>query len=139
MAIFIPLVTKFDDRGLQGAQRALANFQNFAVDVGRVAATAITAVGVASVREAAQFETSLSKIQGLVGVSTEEIIELANAARELGPAFGVSANEAADALFFITSAGLRGAGLQKSLRHLLRVLLLVWVTLRPLRILQPQR
>ena len=110
MAIFIPLVTKFDDKGLQGAQRALANFQNFAVDVGRVAATAITAVGVASVREAAQFETSLSKIQGLVGVSTDEIVELANAARRLGPEFGVSANEAADALFFITSAGLRGAG-----------------------------
>ena len=110
MAIFIPLVTKFDDRGLSGAKRALANFQNFAVDVGRVAATAITAVGVASVREAAQFETSLSKIQGLVGVSTDEIVELANAARRLGPEFGVSANEAADALFFITSAGLRGAG-----------------------------
>jgi TP901 family phage tail tape measure protein len=110
MAIFIPLVTKFDDRGLSGAKRALANFQNFAVDVGRVAATAIAAVGVASVREAAQFETSLSKIQGLVGVSTDEIVELANAARRLGPEFGVSANEAADALFFITSAGLRGAG-----------------------------
>jgi len=36
MAIFIPLVTKFDSKGLQGAQRALANFQNFAVDVGRL-------------------------------------------------------------------------------------------------------
>jgi hypothetical protein len=38
MAIFIPLVTKFDSKGLDGAKRALANFQNFAVDVGRVAA-----------------------------------------------------------------------------------------------------
>ncbi len=48
MAIFIPLVTKFDPKGLQGAQRALANFQNFAVDVGRVAAAAVAAVAVAS-------------------------------------------------------------------------------------------
>ena len=110
MAIFIPLVTKFDDKGLQGAQRALANFQNFAVDVGRVAAAAVAAVGVVSVREAAQFETSFAKIQGLVGVTADEIGVLEDAAKGLGPAFGVSANEAADALFFITSAGLRGAG-----------------------------
>jgi hypothetical protein len=70
MAIFIPLVTRFDPKGLNGAQRALANFQNFAVQVGRVAAAAITAVAVSSVREAAQFETSLAKIQGLVGLTS---------------------------------------------------------------------
>lgn len=110
MAIFIPLVTKFNPKGLDGARRALANFQNFAVDVGRVAATAITAVGVASVREAAQFESSFSRIQGLVGVTADEIGALEDAAKKLGPSVGVSANEAADALFFITSAGLRGAG-----------------------------
>ena len=110
MAIFIPLVTKFDPKGLQGAQRALANFQNFAVEVARVAAAAIAVVGVASVREAAKFETSFAKIQGLVGVTSDEIGVLEDAAKRLGPSFGVSANEAADALFFITSAGLRGAG-----------------------------
>jgi len=120
MAIFIPLVTKFDDRGLSGAKRALANFQNFAVDVGRVAATAIAAVGVASVREAAQFETSFAKIQGLVGVTADEIGELEDAAKELGPSFGVSANEAAEALFFITSAGLRGAGATEVLQASLK-------------------
>ena len=108
MAIFIPLVTKFDPKGLQGAQRALANFQNFAVEVGRVAAAAIAGVAVLSVREATQFETSFAKIQGLVGVTADEIGELEDAAKRLAPAFGVSANEAAEALFFITSAGLRG-------------------------------
>lgn len=109
MAIFIPLVTKFDAKGLEGAQRALANFQNFAVDVGRVAAAALTAVAVASVREAAQFETTFAKIQGLVGLTTDEITELQEAARRLGPQFGKSGNEAGEALFFITSSGLRGA------------------------------
>ena len=109
MAIFIPLVTKFDPKGLDGAQRALANFQNFAVDVARVAAAAIAAVGVASVREASQFETTFSRIQGLVGLTTSEIDELQEAARRLGPQFGKSGNEAADALFFITSSGLRGS------------------------------
>jgi TP901 family phage tail tape measure protein len=109
MAIFIPLVTKFDDRGLQGAQKALANFNNFAVEVGRAAAAAISAVAVVSVREAAQFESSFAKIQGLVGLSKAETDDLEAAALALGPAFGTSANEAAEALFFITSAGLRGA------------------------------
>jgi len=109
MAIFIPLVTKFDAKGLEGAQRALANFQNFAVDVGRVAAAALTAVAVASVREAAKFETTFAKIQGLVGLTTDEITELQEAARRLGPQFGKSGNEAGEALFFITSSGLRGA------------------------------
>ena len=109
MAIFIPLVTKFNPKGLNGARRALSSFSNFAVDVGRVAATAIAGVGVAAVREAAQFESSFAKIQGLVGVAADEIGVLEDAAKRLGPEFGVSANEAADALFFITSAGLRGA------------------------------
>ena len=109
MAIFIPLVTKFDSKGLDGAKRALSNFQNFAVDVGRVAAAAVTAVGVASVREFTQFETTFSRIQGLVGLTADEVADLEKAARELGPQFGKSGNEAADALFFITSAGLRGA------------------------------
>jgi TP901 family phage tail tape measure protein len=109
MAIFIPLVTKFDDKGLRGAQKALANFNNFAVEVGRAAAAAVAAVGVASVREAAQFETTFSKIQGLVGLTSAEVEDLQAAARKLGPEFGRSGNEAADALFFITSSGLRGA------------------------------
>jgi TP901 family phage tail tape measure protein len=109
MAIFIPLVTKFDDKGLQGAQKALANFNNFAVEVGRAAAAAITAVAVVSVREAAQFESTFSKIQGLVGLSAQETEQLEAAAKKIGPAYGISANEAAEALFFITSAGLRGA------------------------------
>jgi TP901 family phage tail tape measure protein len=109
MAIFIPLVTKFDSKGLDGAKRALANFQNFAVDVGRIAATAIAAVGVASVREAMQFETSIAKVEGLVGVAGKELDEMAAAARRLGVETGKGAQEAANALFVIASSGLRGS------------------------------
>ena len=110
MAIFIPLVTKFDNKGLNNARNALSKFGSFAADIGKVATAAIAGVGVAAVREASQFETSFSRIQGLVGVTVDEIEELEEAAKRLGPEFGVSANEAAEALFFITSAGLRGAG-----------------------------
>ena len=109
MAIFIPLVTKFDSKGLDGATRALASFQNFAVDVGRIAAGAIAAVGVASVREASQFESSIAKVEGLVGVAGAELEQMSEAARRLGVETGKGAQEAADALFVIASSGLRGS------------------------------
>jgi TP901 family phage tail tape measure protein len=115
MAIFIPLVTKFDAKGLEGAERALASFQNFAVDVGRVAAAAITAVGVASVREASQFETAIAKVEGLVGVAGQELDDLAASARRLGIETGKGAQEAAEGLFVITSAGLRGSDATEAL------------------------
>ena len=109
MAIFIPLVTKFDDKGLRRAQSALDKFGGMATRVAQAAAAAVAGVAIAGVREAVAFESSLAKIEGLVGVTGSDLEELANKARELGPAFGSTANEAADALFFITSAGLRGS------------------------------
>jgi TP901 family phage tail tape measure protein len=69
----------------------------------------IVGLGVAGVKLAMDFETSFGKIRGLVGVAASDIGELEDAARTLGPRFGVSAGEAAEALFFITSAGLRGS------------------------------
>jgi len=68
----------------------------------------LAAIGGIAVKSAADFETSFAKIRGLVGVSAEEIGVLEEAASRLGPQFGKSSNEAAEALFFITSAGLRG-------------------------------
>lgn len=67
------------------------------------------AAGLGSIKLATDFETSFAKIRGLVGVAAEDIDELREAALRLGPQFGRSANEAGEALFFITSAGLRGA------------------------------
>ena len=115
MAIFIPLVTKFDDKGLQGAQRALAGFQNFAVDVARVAAAAIAGVGVASVREASKFESAIAKVEGLVGVTGQELDDMAAAARRFGIETGKGGQEAAEALFVIASSGLRGADAMEAL------------------------
>ena len=68
----------------------------------------IVGVGVAGARMASDLETSFAKIEGLVGVSGDELDTLRDAAIRLGPTFGKSAGEAAEAMFFITSAGLRG-------------------------------
>lgn len=68
-----------------------------------------------ALREANKFETSLSRIVGLVGVSRGEVRKLGAAALELGPKVGKGPVELGEALFFITSAGARGS---KALRIL---------------------
>ena len=108
MSIRLPIVSTFDPQGINRAQSALRDFGRFASDIGKVAAGAVAAVGVAGVREAMNFESSIAKIEGLVGVTGSELDYLAQSARRLGPEFGKSANEAAEAMFFIASAGLRG-------------------------------
>jgi TP901 family phage tail tape measure protein len=133
MSIRINVGATFDAKDLQRAQReldALAKqadtlsnrmnavggaFQNAGRQVSAVGSTMtrritlpIIGVGVAALRTASDFETSFAQIEGLVGVTGDELDVLRDAARELGPTFGKSAGEAAEALFFITSAGLRG-------------------------------
>ena len=134
MSISINVGAKFNARDLRAAQRELealgrqgenasARMRRLGdsmqrvggqmTSVGRTMSRRLTApivgLGVAGVKLAMDFETSFAKIRGLVGVAAEDIGELENAARTLGPQFGVSAGEAAEALFFITSAGLRGS------------------------------
>lgn len=55
-----------------------------------------------------RFETSLQQIVGLVGVAQSEVNQFRDAILALGPAVGKGPGELADALFFITSAGLKG-------------------------------
>lgn len=66
------------------------------------AATAIYKFG-------SDFETELSKVVGLVGVSQSQVDEWADDILELGPKLGKSPKELAEALFFVTSAGIKGA------------------------------
>jgi TP901 family phage tail tape measure protein len=133
MSIRINVGATFDAKDLQRAQReldALAKqadtlsnrmnavggaFQSAGRQISAVGSTMtrrvtlpIVGAGVAAVKTAMDFETSFAQIEGLVGVTGDELDVLRQAAVELGPAFGKSAGEAGEALFFITSAGLRG-------------------------------
>lgn len=62
-----------------------------------------------AVTTAAEFESSMQKIVGLVGVSQSSVDSMSEGVKRLAMQYGKSAPEAADALFFVTSAGLRGA------------------------------
>lgn len=64
---------------------------------------------------AADFEASMSKITGLVGVAADEVEQFSNQILKLGPEVGKGPRELADAMFFITSAGLEGAAALEAL------------------------
>ena len=68
----------------------------------------LVAAGAAAVKMAFDFDKSMTSIQALVGVSASEVSKMGDAAKRMALDTGKSANEAAEALFFITSAGLRG-------------------------------
>jgi len=95
------------------AEQSLKNFGDKATKTGRSLTTKVTlpmvGLGAAAVKTAADFESSMTKITALVGVAKDEVDSMSVAVRSMATQFGKSANEAADALFYITSAGLRGA------------------------------
>jgi len=95
------------------AEQSLKNFGDKATKTGRSLTTKVTlpmvGLGAAAVKTAVDFESSMTKITALVGVAKDEVDSMSVAVRSMATQFGKSANEAADALFYITSAGLRGA------------------------------
>jgi TP901 family phage tail tape measure protein len=107
--ITLPIIYKSDMGGLNTAAGGLERFGALAARVGLAVAAAFVGVAVGGIKMSVDLEQSFAKIQGLVGLSADEVDVLREAAKRLGPEFGQSANDAADALFFITSAGLRGS------------------------------
>jgi len=83
----------------QSAGRVL--FKNFGL--------AIAVVGAMAVKSFAQFEQSMIKIEALVGVSAGSVQRFTEAVQEASKATGRGPQELADAMFFVASAGLRGA------------------------------
>jgi TP901 family phage tail tape measure protein len=65
--------------------------------------------GIASITTAADFQQSMSKIVGLVGIAASEVKAMESAVLNLSRKTAKAPQELADALFVVTSAGLRGA------------------------------
>ena len=98
---------------LSSASGKLQGFGAKMKSVGKSMTTSLTlplvAVGAAATKMAFDFDKSMTSIQALVGVSADKVAEMGEAAKKMAVDTGKSANEAAEALFFITSAGLRGS------------------------------
>lgn len=67
------------------------------------------AAGVAGVKMASDLESSFSKIETLVGITGQSLKDMKSGVRDLSGQVGKSQKELADALFAITSGGLRGS------------------------------
>lgn len=101
------------DQSVKKAGNSLSDMADKATRLGTKMSLAVTApmvaTGVAAVRTANQFEFSMASITGLVGVAADEVKAMEGDVRSMAVEFGRSAPEAAEALYFVTSAGITGA------------------------------
>jgi len=92
-----------------------ANFQQVGSAMTQVgtrmtAAITVPILGVAgaATKMGADFESTMTQINTLVGVNQDQVKSWSRDLLKLGPEVGKSPRELAEALFFVTSAGLRG-------------------------------
>lgn len=106
-----------DAKGFKGAIRQSQNSLNGFQSQIKSAASSLKVLmvgglGIAAaqaLRSAKTFDQSMTQIKSLVGIAGNEVDKMGEVAIEMATKTGKSANEAAEALFFITSAGLRGS------------------------------
>jgi TP901 family phage tail tape measure protein len=99
-----------------GVQKSLGQIFTGAAKLGVVgAAVGVAAIGAAAIKvgvEAAQafskFEQTMSRIVGLVGISKDVVDGFSESIKKISVATARGPQELAEALFFITSAGLEG-------------------------------
>ena len=80
----------------------------------------IVGIGIAATKMATDFDTSMTKMISLVGLTREEVDGMRTGIVKMAGQYGKSAQEAADAMFFITSAGLRGSDAMETLEASLK-------------------
>ncbi len=116
-------------RMLKNAERSTVRFgkrigQRSVALVGRIAKVGIAGATVAagvlgalSIKEFAGFETALSRMEGLVGLSKETVKGFSVEILRLAGTTSKAPIELAEAMFFITSAGLRGKAALEALEQ----------------------
>ena len=85
----------------QSAKNIGASMQRFALP--------LAIAGGAAIKMGVDFDKSMTKIKSLVGLAGDQVDKMGKQARQMAIETGQSSTAAADALFFITSAGLSGS------------------------------
>ena len=108
-------------RGLARAGKRIAAFGARMKAVGRSISMSFSlpfaAVGVAGAKMAIDFEKSMTKINTLVGNSGKEVGEFSKEIMALSGKVAQAPADLAEGLFFLTSAGLRGANAMETLEQ----------------------
>ena len=101
------------NKGLKSAEYKLKKFSGQMQSVGKTMTRSLTlpilAIGAASVKMATEVETSFTKIETLVGLSSDAVDGFKKEVEGISRKTAIGTKELADALFVVTSAGLRGA------------------------------
>lgn len=99
--------------GMKQAETAMARANKNMAATGKALQRYVTlpmlAVGGASLKMAGDFEAAMSKITGLVGVSKDVVDDWGESIKAMSGDVGRGPGELADALYFVASAGIRGA------------------------------
>lgn len=104
-------VTAGFTRGMNTASNQLKSFGSKAKAVGsqlKSIQLPLALAGGAAVKLAVDFDKSMTQIESLVGIAGDKVAQMGEEAKKMALNTGQSATDAANALFFITSAGLRG-------------------------------
>ena len=115
MAVIRNLVVKIAadisslSKGLQTAQKNIQKVSAAFTKAGTKLTASVTAplvaLGATAVKVSAQFEQSMANAASVAGATGEELEEMTALAREMGSKTVFSASEAADALYYMASAG----------------------------------
>jgi TP901 family phage tail tape measure protein len=103
------------DLQLTGFKQAQGKLKQFGSKMKSVGASMqkfslpLALAGGAAIKMGADFDKSMTKIKSLVGLAAKDVDKMGKQAREMAKETGISSQQAGDALFYITSAGLEGA------------------------------
>lgn len=107
MPAYLPVVTKFDPKGLQAGESALKKFGKLAAATAAAATAAVAGVATAGIKEFAKFDAALNQSTSIMGDVSEALRDdMAKTAREVAKSTTFSAEQAAESFFFLASAGL---------------------------------
>ena len=112
ISVFLTLNTKQFQSQISKTTKSMRAFgtsmQSIGSSITRNFSVPFALLGGYAAKTAMDFDKSMTKIRTLVGISGTEVSKFSEEVRNLSKETGVSADELAQALFDITSAGLRG-------------------------------
>jgi len=108
---------------LNTAEQKLKAFGSKLTSAGRnltMVAAPLAAAGASAIKMGMSFDKAMTKVKTLVGIASEDVDKMGLRVREMAKEMAVGADEAAEALFFITSAGQRGETAMQTLEASLK-------------------
>lgn len=109
------------NRAMTKAQKATKRLGNKMKKTGRSMSRNLTmpllAIGAASAKLSMDFDKSMTKITTLVGIADSEVQKMKKSVLDLSDKTGMGPEKLAEGLYFLTSAGLRGANALETLEQ----------------------